>query len=79
MTKDLAKKEEKKFDHFLSNGDSLIIGREKNSIKSFFATTLKKNVSQDIGMTAYDLAKYLNANAEKFGLLNTKKSKATES
>ena len=68
MTKDLAKKEEKKFDHFLSNGDSLIIGREKNSIKSFFATTLKKNISQDIGMTAYDLAKYLNANAEEFGL-----------
>ena len=79
MTKDLAKKEGKKFDHFWSNGDSLIIGREKNSIKSFFATTLKKNVSQDIGMTAYDLAKYLNANAEKFGLLNAKKSKATES
>ena len=79
MTKDLAKKEGKKFDHFWSNGDSLIIGREKNSIKSFFATTLKKNISQDIGMTAYDLAKYLNANAEKFGLLNTKKSKATES
>ena len=73
MTKDLAKKEEKKFDHFWSNGDSLIIGREKNSIKSFFATTLKKNVSQDIGMTAYDLAKYLNANAETFGLLNAKK------
>ena len=79
MTKDLAKKEGKKFDHFWSNGDSLIIGREKNSIKSFFATTLKKNISQDIGMTAYDLAKYLNANAETFGLLNTKKSKATES
>ena len=73
MTKDLAKKEEKKFDSFWSNGDSLIIGREKNSIKSFFATTLKKNISQDIGMTAYDLAKYLNANAEAFGLLNAKK------
>ena len=73
MTKDLAKKEEKKFDHFWSNGDSLIIGREKDSIKSFFATTLKKNISQDIGMTAYDLAKYLNANAEAFGLLNAKK------
>jgi hypothetical protein len=73
MTKDLAKKEGKKFDHFSSNGDSLIIGREKNSIKSFFATTLKKNISQDIGMTAYDLAKYLNANAETFGLLNAKK------
>ena len=68
MTKDLAKKEGKKFDSFWSNGDSLIIGREKNSIKSFFATTLKKNISQDIGMTAYDLAKYLNANAEAFGL-----------
>ena len=68
MTKDLAKKEKKKFDSFWSNGDSLIIGREKNSIKSFFATTLKKNISQDIGMTAYDLAKYLNANAEEFGL-----------
>ena len=79
MTKDLAKKEGKKFDHFWSNGDSLIIGREKNSIKSFFATTLKKNISQDIGMTAYDLAKYLNANAETFGLLNAKKSEATKS
>ena len=73
MTKDLAKKEGKKFDHFSSNGDSLIIGREKNSIKSFFATTLKKNISQDIGMTAYNLAKYLNANAKTFGLLNAKK------
>ena len=68
MTKDLAKKEKKKFDSFWSDGDSLIIGREKNSITSFFATTLKKNISQDIGMTAYDLAKYLNANAEEFGL-----------
>ena len=79
MTKDLAKKEEKKFDYFWSNGDSLIIGREKNSIKSFFATTLKKNISQDIGMTAYDLAKYLNTNAETFGLLNAKNPENTKS
>ena len=30
-------------------------------------------------MTAYDLAKYLNANAEAFGLLNAKNPEATES